>query len=361
MIVIGADTHKRTHSLAGVDASTGQVLGGREIVAGDVGHRDAVRWARELGAERVWAIEDCRHVSRRLEQALIAAGERVVRVPPKMMGQSRRGERQAGKSDEIDALAVARAVVRDGVDRFPAAYLDKRAMEIRLLADHRDDLVGERTRVQNRLRWHLLELCPELEAQLPERGLDRRVVLERIARRLRTFGDDPRARIAREEVRHIRALTRQANELERELRTLVSAHRPALLAEQGCGVLTAATLIGRTAGAERFPTDAHFARQAGVAPIPASSGRRDRHRLHRGGDRQLNRALHVIAITRARIDPQTRSYLERKRSEGKTNREALRCLKRHLARHIHHLLSMPQPTPTPRHGPSGTPQIPCLT
>jgi transposase len=345
MIVIGADTHKRTHMLVGVDAATGQVFEGRQIAASDDGHRDAVRWARGLHSERVWAIEDCRHVSRRLEQALIAAGERVVRVPPKMMGESRRGEREAGKSDEIDAQAVARAVVKDGVERFPAAYLDERAMEIRLLSDHRDQLVAERTRIQNRLRWHLLELCPELEAQLPQGGLTRQVVQERIARRLRTFRADGRARVAREQLRHICTLSRQINALERELGELIKAHRPELLAEQGCGVLTAAILIGRTAGAERFPTDAHFARQAGVAPIPASSGRVDRHRLHRGGDRQLNRALHMIAITRARIDPQTQAYLERKRAEGKTRREALRCLKRHLARRIHRLLSMPAVDP----------------
>ncbi len=162
MIVIGADTHKRTHMLAAVDAGTGRLLGCREVVALDRGHLDALRWARGLSGDRVWAIEDCRHVSRRLEQALISAGEQVVRVPPKMMGQSRRGERQPGKSDQIDAVAVARAVVRDGVERFPAAQLDERAMEIRLLADHRDDLVGERTRVQNRLRWHLLALSPSL-------------------------------------------------------------------------------------------------------------------------------------------------------------------------------------------------------
>jgi transposase len=264
-----------------------------------------------------------------------------------MMGESRRGERQAGKSDEIDALAVARAVVRDGVERFPSACLDERAMEIRLLSDHRDQLVAERTRIQNRLRWHLLDLCPELEAQLPNGGLTRRVVQERTARRLRTIRDDPRARVARDQLRHICALSAQINELERELRTLVVAHRPALLAEQGCGVLTAATLIGRTAGAERFPTDAHFARQTGTAPIPASSGRVVRHRLHRGGDRRLNSALHMIAITKARIDPQTKAYLERKRAEGKTKREALRCLKRHLARRVHHLLSMPAVGPDP--------------
>src|SRR6516225_9456960 len=160
MIVIGADTHKGSHALSAVDEGTGRVRGSREIKADDAGHLAAVRWARGLDAERVWAIEDCRHVSRRLEQALLAAGERVIRVPPKMMGASRRGERERGKSDEIDAQAVARAVVKDGVERFPTAYLDERAMEIRLHSDHRDQLVTERTRIQNRLRWHLLQLRP---------------------------------------------------------------------------------------------------------------------------------------------------------------------------------------------------------
>lgn len=257
-------------------------------------------------------------------------------------------EREPGKSDQIDARAVARAVLREGVERFPAAFLDERALEIRLLADHRSDMVAERTRQIARLRWHLVDLCPDLEASIPARHLDSAITLERIARRLRREERTARVRVALELVASIRGISRQADALQRELRTLIEVYRPGLLAQQGCGVLTAATLIGRTAGAERFRTDAHFARQAGVAPIPVSSGRKDRHRLHRGGDRQLNRALHVIAITRARIDPQTRAYLARKRSEGKTNREALRCLKRHLARHIHHLLSMPSTNPNPR-------------
>lgn len=341
MIVISADTHKRTHALAAVDEGTGRVLGQREIKADEPGHLAAVRWARELDDERVWAIEDCRHISRRLEQALVAAGERVVRVAPKMMGVSRRGEREPGKSDQIDATAVARAVLKEGVERFPAAYLDGRAMEIRLLADHRSDLVAERTRQIARLRWHLVDLCPQLEASIPARQLDSTPKLDRIARHLRRQERTGRVRVGLELIASIRALSLKANALERELRSLIVDYRPELLAERGCGVLTSATLIGRTAGAERFPTDSHFARQAGVAPIPVSSGRKDRHRLHRGGDRQLNRALHVIAITRARIDPQTRVYLERKRAEGKSNREALRCLKRHLARHVHRLLSAP--------------------
>jgi transposase len=344
MIVIGVDTHKRTHALAAVDAGTGRQRGARQIKAEEQGHLAAVRWARGLDDERVWAIEDCRHVSRRFEQALLAAGERVVRVAPHRMGASRRGEREPGKSDEIDALAIARAVVKDGVERFPAAYLDEAAMEIRLLSDHRKDLVAERTRVQNRLRWHLLELCPELERSLRRGSLADSRRLGQVDRCLRRLPGCARVRIAREQIAQLRVLTRQADALERELLALVKAHRPQLLAETGCGALTAALLIGRTAGAERFASDASFARQTGTAPIPCSSGQRDRHRLDRGGDRQLNHALHVIAITRARHDPATQAYLARKEAEGKGKKGALRCLKRHLARRFHNLLSLPTET-----------------
>jgi transposase len=341
MIVIGADTHKSTHTLAAVEATTGRVVAIRTVAAKVDGMLDAWRWAHGLDDERVWAIEDCRHVSGRLERCLAGEGERVVRVPPKLMGQSRRGERRPGKSDEIDAVAVARAALKEGVESLPTAFLDERAMEIRLLADHRADLVAERTRHQNRLRWHLVELDAELEASLPARGLDRTVWLDRIDRRLRRREQAARVRVARDELRRIRELTRAERALERELAAAIDALRPDLLAEQGCGTLTAATLIGHTAGAERFPTDGHFARQAGAAPIPVSSGRRDRVRLNRGGDRQLNCALHRIAVTRARTCPETRAYLKRKIAEGKTRPEAYRCLKRHLARRFWRLLCQP--------------------
>jgi transposase len=341
MIVIGVDTHKRSHALSAVDEGTGRTRGSREIKADESGHLEAVRWARGLDEQRVWAIEDCRQVSRRFEQALLAAGEQVIRVAPKMMGASRKGERERGKSDEIDAQAVARAVVKDGVDRFPAAYLDERAMSIRLMSDHREDLVRERTRMQNRLRWHLLELCPELEAKLKRGALSDLRALERLDRRLRRLAPSVRLRIAREELAHIRMLTRQAAELESELLMLIRAYRPRLLEEQGCGTLTAALLIGRTAGAQRFRSDACFGRQSGTAPIPCSTGQRTQHRLDRGGDRQLNRALHTIAITRAQHDPATREYLARKRAEGKTRKGALRCLKRYLARSFWRLLTEP--------------------
>jgi transposase len=345
MIVIGADTHKYTHALAAVDAGTGRERGARQVKAEEQGYLAAVRWGRGLDDERVWAIEDCRHVSRGFEQALIAAGERVVRVAPHRMGASRRGERESGKSDQIDALAIARAVVKDGVERFPTAYLDRAAIEIRLLSDHRKDLVAERTRVQNRLRWHLLELCPEVERSLGRGSLAHPRQLARVDRRLRRLSACARVRITREQIAQLRDLTRRVDALERELLVLITAHRPRLLAETGCGALTAALLIGRTAGAQRFPSDASFARQTGTAPIPCSSGQRHRHRLDRGGDRQLNHALHIIAITRARHDPATRAYLARKQAEGKGKKGALRCLKRHLARRFHYLLSLPAETP----------------
>jgi transposase len=351
MIVIGADTHKSTHTLAAVDAGTGRIVATKTIAAHADGMLAGWRWAHALQdhVERAWALEDCRHVSGRLERALVGQGERVVRVAPKMMGQTRRGERTPGKSDEIDAVAIARAAVREGVENLPAAYLDEAAFEIRLLHDHRQDLVAERTRHENRLRWHLVEIDQDFEAGLRARSLGLDVVIEKIGRRLAREQQTVRVRVARDELRRIRELSRAERALERELVEAITALRPELLAEPGIGPTTAATLIGRTAGAERFPTDGHFARQAGTAPIPASSGRTSgRMRLNRGGDRQLNCAIHRIAVTRARIDPATRAYLDRKLAEGKTRSEAYRCLKRHLSRRVWHLLSQ---TPDPRTAP----------
>jgi len=362
--VIGTDTHKGSHALAAVDEGTGRVQGQREIKADEPGHLAAVRWARDLDEQRVWAIEDCRAVSRRFEQALLAAGERVVRVAPHRMGASRKGEREPGKSDQIDALAIARAVVKDGAEQFPAAHLDEQAMEIRLLLDHRGQLVAERTRTVNRLRWHLLELCPELEGSLGRRAFNQPRVLDRVDRRLRSLKAGARVMVAREQIRHLRRLNRRIDQLHQELAELVTAHCPRLLAEQGCGVLTAAILIGHTAGVHRFGSDASLALLSGTAPIPCSSGKRTQHRLNRGGDRQLNHALHIIAITRAHHDPATKRYLARKQAEGKTTKGALRCLKRHLARRLYRLLAeAPSDQPLADDGrpittPPGPPVIP---
>jgi transposase len=344
MIVIGADTHKRNHTLVALDGQTGAVQGQRAIPSSDAGSLDALRFAAELDDERVWAIEDCRHVSARLERALLAAGERVVRVPAGMTGQTRKVSREAGKSDPIDARAVALAVVRDGTDSFPVAFCDEHAMEIRVLSDYRDQIIIERTRMINRLRWHLVTIAPELEAQLKPASLRGPRICARLNRQLARLTPSPQLRVARLLLKRISAIVAEERALFRELTALVQAHAPQLLAEPGCGTVTAAILVGRTAGAKRFPTDGHFARHAGTAPIPASSGNTQRHRLHRGGDRQLNRAIHIIALSRAKTDPETRAYLARKHAEGKTKLEAIRCLKRHLARRIWRLLYT---TPSP--------------
>jgi transposase len=290
----------------------------------------------------VWAIEDCRHVSGRLERWLLARGERIVRVAPKLMAGARRSARERGKSDPIDAVAVARAALREGVDRLPQARLEGRSLEIRLLLDHHDDLIADRSDEQRRLRWHLHDLFDDFS--VPAGALDREVWLAKIARRLARCEQTVRVRIAREQVRSIRDATRRVRQLEREITQLIELEAPQLLAEVGCGALTAAKLVGEIAGADRFRTDAQLARAAGVAPIPASSGRHNRHRLDRGGNRQLNLALHRLAVNKGRWDPDTAAYLARKQDEGKNRMEALRCLKRHLARRVWHLLNHPNPT-----------------
>lgn len=336
VIVIGVDPHKQTHTAAAVDAALGELRGERTVRARRAGHEQLLVWARERGEERLWALEDCRHVSVSLERFLLASGERVVRVPPKLMAGVRRSARERGKSDAIDALAVARAFLRE--PSLPPARLEGPEREIRLLLDHREDLVCERTRAQQRLRWHLHELDPELE--LPPGCLDRRVWRERLARRLGRREQTTQVRIARELVRRIAELTRRASELERELALLVGAQAPALLALPGCGPLTAAKLLGETAGVDRFAGEAQLAMHAGAAPLPASSGNRRRHRLNRSGNRQLNCALHRIAVTQGQHYPPARAYLARKQAEGKSRKEALRCLKRHLARTVYRTLTL---------------------
>src|SRR5215216_5277327 len=330
MIVIGVDVHKQSLTAVAVDEA-GRGLAERTVAAAP----ELLAWSASLAPERLWALEHCRQLTRALEQTLLTAGERLVRVPPKLMAPERRAGRMRGKSDPIDALAVARAALREPRLDQPRPG-EQRLRELKLLVDHRDDLVDERRRAQQRLRWHLHELEPALA--VPAGALDRTVWLDRLARRLARHDQSVQARIARELVGRCRSLTRSILELDRELQQRTSATSPALLTLPGCGPLSAAKLLGELGPLERFDTDAQLARHAGVAPLEASSGKHQRHRLDRGGNRQLNCALHRIAITQARVHPPARAYLERKQSEGKSRREALRCLKRQLARTVYNTL-----------------------
>jgi transposase len=264
-VVIGVDAHKRSHTLVAVD-QVGRKLGERMVAATSEGHLQALEWASRWPAVR-FALEECRHVTRRLEQDLLTAGCLVVRVPTQLMATARRAGRQPGKSDPIDALALAQAALRE--PGLPAAQLDGPAREVKLLSDHRRHLVTERTILVNRLRWHLHELDPSL--QIPARGLRRYCVIDGLAARLAAF-DGVVARIAAELVTRCRELPVAINGLERELRDRVRILTPSLLAVPGCGVLGAAAIVGETAGARRFRSKDAFARFTGTAPSRCGPG-----------------------------------------------------------------------------------------
>lgn len=341
MIVIGIDPHKHTHTAVTIDKATGEVLAELTVRARRPGFERLVTWARHLDDERLFAVEDGRHVSGHLERYLIGRGERSVRVPARLMGEARRADRVRGKSDRVDATAVARAALAH--PDLPQATLAGPEREIGLLAAHREQMVGERTAIQSRLRWLLHDIDPDL-APAP-RTLDRFRTLDRLRARLGELPSTADVRICLDLIERCREITVRANELEREIGDLVKAAVSPLLAIPGCGVLTAAKIVAETAQIGRFPTEGHFARYAGTAPVPASSGATHRHRFNRRGNRQLNAALHRIAVTQLRIHQPAKDYVVKKRSEGMSKTEAIRALKRRLSRVVFKTMaSMTQPT-----------------
>jgi transposase len=326
MVILGIDAHKRTHTVVVID-EVGRQLGTKTTQATTTeAHLELVRWADRFGADRRWAVEDCRHLSRRLEADLLAAGEVLVRVPPKLMAHARDAARTYGKSDPIDALAVARAALRE--PGLPVAALDGPSRELRLLVDHREDLVRDRTGHINRLRWHLHELDPAWDPA--PRSLGRYRHLDAIAARLATM-DGMVARIARDLVSRIRELTVQERGLEREITERVKKLAPKLLALRGVGALIAAKIVAEVADIRRFRSKDAFARHNGTAPLPVWSSNRVRFRLSRTGNRQLNCSIHRIAVTQMRCHPDAKAYLERRIVNGNTSKEALRALKRKLS------------------------------
>jgi transposase len=331
VITIGIDPHKDTHTAAAVSNASGQLLGELTVPGTEEGHERLRTWAHELAGEDGelrFALEDCRHVNGRLERALLAAGEPVLRVGTRMTAGARKSARTVGKSDSIDALAVARAALRE--PKLPVATHDPELRELKLLVDHREDLFAERTAIVSRLRWHLHDLDSGLEPFA--RTLNREATRRGLSQRLGRYGTGVQVRICREQLVRIGELTRAEEALRSEIAVLVRPMAPSLLAVSGIGDLIAARLLVEIGGAKRFSSDSALARHAGCAPIEASSGRVRRHRLSRFGNRKLNAALHQVVLTQARVHPPARAYLAKKRAEGKSNKEAFRCLKRHLVR-----------------------------
>ena len=292
MVVVGADVHKRTHTFVAVD-EVGRQVGQCTVEATTKGHAKALVWARrEFGEEVTWAIEDCRHLSARLERDLLTVGQAVVRVPPKMMAEQRRTARTRGKSDPIDALAVARAFLRE--PSLPVACHDEVSREAKLVVDRRESLVNTRTRTINSLLWRVHELDP---GRAPKsRSMDL-VKHQQILKAWLETLTGVVAEMALDELNDIIALTVRIKEFDKRLAVLVKQEAPSLLALAGCGELSAAKLLGESAGITRFHSEAAFARHAGIAPIPVWSGNTTgRVRMTRSGNRQLNCAIHRIAI-----------------------------------------------------------------
>jgi transposase len=329
MMVFGVDPHKGSHTAAGVD-ELGRRVAHKTAASHRDGCRELIAWARQAApGGRRWAVEDVRHVASGLVRELLAAGEEVVFVPTRMMAAARAGGRERGKSDPIDALANARAALREDA-WLPAARLNEQVLDIRRLADHRDDLVAERTRTVNRLRWLVHDLDPAL-APAP-RSLGSAATRSRLEAGLRALPPSAGRRVAT-------TLTAEISGLEEDLEAMVTDLCPALLEICGIGVVTAARIIGETGDIRRFRSSAAYARHNGTAPVPASSGTRDVHRLSRGGNRQINAAVHRAAITQARCHDGARALLQRRaETVRETRKAALRVLKRHLSDVIYRAL-----------------------
>jgi len=278
VITIGIDPHKHTHTAVAVKDATGQLLAELTVSADEAGHERLRQWATELaGGELRFALEDIRQVSGRLERSLLAHGCDVRRVPPKLMADMRRGARQFGKSDAIDALAIARAALRE--PGLPAARSEPELRELKLLIDHRENLLRERTALASRLRWHLHDIDSGLEPRARSLGREgpRRSLAQRLARREQSV----QVRICRELLARIGQISRREAELAGEIRGLVRGSVPALLKLPGCAELNAAKLIAEIGGADRFSSDAQPSRglraDRGLlgagAPAPTLAGR----------------------------------------------------------------------------------------
>jgi len=215
------------------------------------------------------------------------------------------------------------------------AQLEGKSRELKLLVDHREDLVGERTRIQNRLLWHLHELEPGFEVAAS--GLLRAVVLAEVRRRLERHTGVV-AEIAVDLVGRLTELTTSAKRLQSRIESLAGELAPSLLSLPGCAGLSAAKLVAETADVNRFHSSAAFAMHNGTAPIPVWSGNHERHRLNRGGNRQLNVALHRIAVTQIRLGGEARVYVNRRMSLGNTKTEAIRALRRQISDEVYRRL-----------------------
>jgi transposase len=327
-VLIGVDPHKASVAVAAVDEATGELLERAAFPQDRAGLSALERWAKRF-PERRWAVENAGGLGRHLAVRLAGSGESVVDVPPKLSARVRVLSSFAGnarKNDGVDALATALAASRN--ERLTAVDPEAASEVLRLLSERREDLVAERTRALNRLHALLRDLLPG--------GVAGKLSAERAARILRGLRPKGasarlRRRLASEVLRDVRTLDRKIAELNGRIEAEIEASGTTLTQILGIGPILAARIIGTVGDAARFPTKAHFASYSGTAPLEASSGEVVRHRLSLAGNRKLNYALHMVAVCQARSDARGGTYYCKKIGEGKSRKEALRCLKRRVS------------------------------
>ena len=334
-MIIGVDPHKSSHTAAAVDPTTNTSAGSVRVEASLAGYRQLMRWAARF-PERRWAVEGARGLGRHLAEWLVARGEVVLDVPSTATARVRelsRGSRR--KTDVIDAAAAACVAALHG-DATPVAGEDHTTV-FALLEERRANLAGQRVRVANQLHAVLRDLVPG-GAALAITAKAASTMLRSV--RPVTACERTRKELAQDLVRDLRAVDVSLSDVEQRMSAALDDHGSQLRRVDGVGAITAVRLIGRTGPASRFPTADAFATYAGVAPIEVASGERTRHRLSRAGDRQLNSAIHLVAVTQVRMRHSIgRRYFDAKIAEGKTRNEAMRCLKRRLANHLWRLMS----------------------
>lgn len=327
MVTIGIDAHKRSLAVALVD-ELGRELAHAQFGNDPDGHRALHVWVERLApGERRFGIEGTGWLARGVACLLLERGERVVDVRGTLTERQRKRMRGQGKSDPRDAVAIARVTAREEGKLAPVR-VDSPSRDLKLLCAYRSQLVGERNRAANRLHVDLVSLRPGYQRQLP--SLDSGVRLDK-AERLLAGDESVQASLARRRIETLRRLDGEIRQLERDIAQSVRASGSGLPALVGLGYLSAARIIGEVGDVRRIQTKDRFARINGTAPVPASSGNTTRHRLNKGGNRRLNHVIHMMALTQARMDPRARAYVARRRAEGRTQRDAIRALKRHLS------------------------------
>lgn len=330
-VAIGIDSHKGSLAAAAVD-ELGRVVGVTEVTNDHLGHRELLRWRATLKGEVRIGIECSGSYGNSVARVLVGAGEDVYEVPSNLSHREARRQNR-GKSDTIDAVAIARVVARG--DALPRPRVNQSFEDLKLLSDHHDQLKRLRTQLTNRIHKQLMIAHPGYHRSLGSMRTEKakRSILMMLRR-----DNSVRAELIKRNVRELRRLDSEIKELKADIRRAVAATDTSLTSQCGIGSVIAARVLGEVGDVSNLRSKAGFARLTGTAPIPASSGKTVRHRLNRGGNRKLNHALYFVAVTRCRLDDETKVFLERKMAEGKTKKEAIRCLKRHLANVVYRTL-----------------------